>query len=374
MANTQQQQQQNTSNIIPFRAGLRAFRQTLDSTTLSAFGTTGQRIKIAPVGFLHKLWLVLTGTITSGAGTPNGAWKTYPFLPYSLLSKIHLEATPGSVIMDVSGDGLAQFNSFTRRNDINSAIIAAQYGNAATLPQNYQTNTGSTVAATPYTFTAAWELPISTDDSLMWGLIPIANEAVMVNLTLTLANLAAISSETGVSMTPNFTATVVQESLVPLTNLTLPNGQPATVAPPDLRFVHKIIETPQSITAVGQNRYKPLIGPTYLRQYVINENNNAQMTPANIQKVNYNFAAQSVLIDEPYAQHVGRVQAYTGQYLPSGAVYLDWTNGQGVEGVVDTRDMINSMDQTDINLQLTYNNMTLTAAQMRVIEEYLTGM
>jgi hypothetical protein len=291
-----------------------------------------------------------------------------------LLSKIHLYATPGTDIINVSGDGLAQLNAFARRNDVPSGIPLAQFGNTPSLAQNYQTNTGATVASHTYNFTAAWELPVSTDDSLMWGLLPIANESVLVNLELTLANLNQLSTETGVTMTPSFAASVVQESFVPLTNISLPNGQPAVVAQPDLRFLHKIIETPQGITNTGQNRYKPLIGPTYLRQFVINENNGAQMTPANINKVNYNFAAQSVLIDEPYAQHIDRVQAYTGQYLPSGAVYLDWTNGQGIEGVVDTRDMVNTVDQTDVNLQITYNSMSLTNAQMRVVEEYLTGM
>lgn len=363
-----------TSNLIPFRAGVRAFRQTLDTTTLSAFGQTGTRIKIAPVGYLHKLWLVLNGTITSGVGTINGAWKAYPFLPFSLLSKIHLYATPGTDIINASGDGLAQLLTFSRRNDHPTANSVTQFDNAASVALNYQSNTGATVESTVYNFTAAWELPISTDDSLMWGLLPIANESVLVNLELTLANLSTISSETGVTLTPAFTATVVQESFVPLTNITLPSGQAAVVAQPDLRYLHKIIETPQSITNVGENRYKPLIGPTYLRQFQINENAGAQMTPANIQKVRYDFASQSVLIDEPYANHIDRVNAYTGMYLPSGSIYLDWTNGQGVEGVVDTRDMINSASQTDVNFKTTYNSMTLTNAQSRTVEEYLTGM
>ncbi len=374
MAQTQSSQTPAAQNLIPFRAGVRAFRQTLDTTALTAFGQTAARIKIAPVGFLHKLWLNVTGTITSGSGVINGAWKGYPFLPYSLLSKIHLYANPGTDIINCSGDGLRQLLMFSRRNDHPVGPSLAAFGNAASTAINYGTNTGATVASTVYNFAASWELPVSTDDSLLWGLIPIANEATMVNLELTLNNLANLSTETGVTMTPSFTASVTQESLVPLTNITLPSGQPAVVAQPDLRFVHKIIETPKSITAVGDNTYKPLIGPTYLRQFVINENNGAQMLPANINKVIYNFASQSYLVNEPYVNHAQRVATYTGMQLPSGAIYLDWTNGQGVEGVIDTRDMINTMQQTDVNLTENLNAMTLTNAQMRVIEEYLTGM
>lgn len=356
-------QQQATT---PFRYGSKLNRVTLPTVSLSSWGQTAQRIELEPVGFLHKLWLRLSGTITTGAGTASGAWATYPELPWSLLSKIRLFVTPNVDLINCSGQTLAKLLRLSRRNTILSGDWAAQ-GNAGNIADNFTTNTGNAAANTAYTFNACFELPVSTDDSLLWGLVPLQNDLVKANLELTLCSEATVGAITGVTLTPSFTAEVIQEHFV------LP--QNANVEPPNLSVAHKIIETLQSIPNVGDNRYKPLIGPTYMRHFLQLENDGAALGAGAgntaIGNTYYRFAGTVYLVNETYTSHVQRAKSYLGETLPDGSIYYDQSDGLGIEGIVDTRDFINTSQQTNVEIGMNINPITLTSAQIRAVDEYL---
>lgn len=354
-----------SQQLLPFRAGCRTIRIPAGSESITKFGQTCDRIKAVPTGYLHKFWLNLQGSITSGAGTPNGAWASYPHLPESLISKIRVFSTPGTDLINIGGDTLKSLLRQSRRNCYFSAAAVAEGGNTQ-YAAVYQTNTGNTAASTQYNFAASWEIPISTDDALLWGLLPIQNDAVLVYIEVTLNSQANVTSETGVTMTPSFTVTVMQESIIVLSE--------TGVAAPNLQFAHKIIETPQSITKGGDNIYKPLIGPTYLRHLIQLENNSAAMVDTNINNVAYRFAQQAYIINEDYPNHKQFTLAYNGAPLPIGQVFIDATDGQGVPGVVDTRDMINTSQQTDVGIVINIGTATLTSAQLRAVDEYLTPL
>ncbi|MEM3469828.1 MAG: hypothetical protein QXZ36_03680 [Thermoproteota archaeon] len=350
--------------LLPFRAGVRTVRIPMDSIPLTAFGQTGPRSRCRPAGYLHKIWLNLQGTIMTGSGTPSGGWLTYPFLPFSLLSKIRVFATPGTDLINISGDALAQLNYLMSYAGNVVGAPVSQFNNGLDASV-YQTNSGAVAASTAYSFAASFEIPISTDDSLLWGLLPLQNEQTLVYVELTLAPAANIHNITGVSVTPNFTAYLEQEVFMV--------SNEAQVAVPNLQFAHKIIETPKAIPSAGDNIYEPLIGPVYLRHLVINENSSAQMANSSITQVRYRFAQQVYIVDETYSAHMLRNFAYLGVPLPRGVVYLDWTNGQGIEGIVDTRDMVNTSQQTNVQLVETITG-SLTNAQMRVVDEYLSPL
>jgi hypothetical protein len=361
--NTTTQGQANPASLQQFRHYTRQNVVNVGNLTFNAFGAPPQQLQLPRSGWLARVYVTATATMTTGAGTPSGNWATYPTQPYSLLGKVRLYTNTQSDLFNISGHGL---NLFSQANYGMTKVTRNQgLANATNLPTVYQTLPSTTPAAsTAYPMAATYKLPVVTDDALMLGMLFLQSDAVTFGIEITPpASTDIVGTVSGVTVTPAITYSVTAEYFdVPYDRSIMPNSS----------YAHLVQEQFKPISVTGQNDLYMLTGNTYLKIIGQLENNSVPMVAGNIVNVGVKYAQTTTPYYEPYPMHVTRTSYNYGGYLPDGLIIQDFSLGSGIPSFLEPRDFINSSLLSDFEIFYTLNNtMTLTNARARIITEQL---
>ena len=329
----------------------------------SQFGQL-QTLQLPQTGYLGRIWLYFTGTITTGAGTPAGSWASYPPMPYNLIKKIRVYTSEGVEIVNISGWGLYLLN-MRKESTPNMAGNVFAYLNSNTATALYQTVTpGATPAAsTAYTLSGCLEVPIVTDDVMMYGLINTQTNDVRVYMDITWCNQSDTGSVSGVTLTPAFT-------VYPQIEFYLVPGDSA--AQPVLSYVHSLYEEYFPFTTVGDIIYRPTPGNIYMSLSGIVENNGAQVAPTNINTVKVVYAQGVSPFYEQYLNNIQRLKRTIGITPPDGYFSYSFDYGNSDPTQADPRDWLNTAAQTDLQFVINVTGITPASAQLRCIREQLS--
>ena len=352
----QAQAQQQPAYKSNFRQLTRQNVSQLQSVNINGFGTT-QTLQLTQTGFLARVWLTITASVT--VGTASGNWATYPPPVYNLLRRVRLYTSENVEIVNSSLWGL-WINAIVRgigwtSQDGSSFLDTNNY------PSLYKTNSGALAVGTS-TFAVTIPINVMTDDRLMLGLLPVQTNDVRVYMDFTSANAADLVTVPGsiTGMTVTVTPTVEFFSI-----------PPSSMDYPDLRFVHTTLEEIAPVSNTGDFYYRPTVGNIFLRFTGQLENNGAQMAPSQINTVRMGYGSQTVIpYNEAYTNHVWRNRAFLGVTPLDGSIIYDFTDGFGVPGVGDPRDFLDSSQQTDLAIIPNLSG-SLTNAQLRMVKEQL---
>lgn len=337
-------------------------QQTFNQPTLTA-STFGQLVnfQLPQTGYLSAITLTMQATLTTGAGTPAGTFATYPALPYALIRKIRIYTSEGVELFNISGFGLQLYQMFQRYQHSQS-VDQVSYLNANGRALLYTTQSGTPAQSTVNQFNAYWHIPISTDDSMMLGLMLLQSPDIRLNVDITTCNQSDTGNITGVSVTPSFTFQVGVESY------TVPDDSQSQ---PNRRFVKLVQEDLFPFTTNGDQIYRPLTGNLYTSIAGIVENNGAQVSPANINTVALRFAQSVNVYNEAMQTNIARTKEHWGYTPPDGMFRFDMQLGSGYPHLYDPRDFFNSSQQTDVAVITNISGLTPVGAQIRFIKEQL---
>jgi hypothetical protein len=347
---------------VSFRRATRQQEFLQPPLTVTQFGQT-VNFALPQSGFLSRIFLNFTGTITTGAGTPAGSWGTYPPLPYALIRKIRIYTTEGVEIINISGWGLFLHNMRRKRLQMNAQDLFSTFLNTNGRAALLSTNTGTPAASTAYTFTGSLEIPIYTDDIMMLGLLLLQSNDVRCNMEITFAYQADTGNVSGVTLTPAFNFTPMTEYF------SLP--QMNNAAGPNLQYVHSLYEEFFPFNNNGDVIYRPTPGNIFLSLSGIIENNGAQVATANINTLKVQYAQAVAPYYEQYVNALFKWKLDYGFVPPDGYFDYDFALGSGVPGFLDPRDWLDTSQQTDLQFTPNVSGLTLVNAQLRVVREQL---
>lgn len=214
--------------MLPFRRGTRRRFATIGTFSFTP-GTPIPSIVIPQVGYLSRIFLRLTGTITqSGAGTLN------PLGYASLFSRIRLSANLGSAsIVDTSGIGLETVNTYWAPN---SLPVQNTYANAG--------------AANPVEYGIIVPVNANQRRQFEFGLIGLQAPEVRVTLDV-VPN--ALSSFVTLTTASSLSLQVAYEYWE--------YPDPARYTQPPLTIVRTLEDAPLQITVTGDQIYQiPRLG------------------------------------------------------------------------------------------------------------------
>jgi hypothetical protein len=358
------QNNQQQASLAAFRTNTRQQLAELQTAQFTQFGQT-QEIQIQSMGLLANLFVSLTGSITTGAGTPAGSFPSYPESPYNLIKNITVKTSQGVQILNLSGIGLARFLRMKSRANQLTINPSNDFSSSNNFSANYAAI--SAAAATASTvYPAKWfgKLPIETDDWLQWGMLLLQNDNVRLYVDVTLGSQADICGNvSGVSLTPNFTLSVASEFF------SVPNSN-GTMAP-NLSFVHTLLEDVLPFSNVGDVIYSPVRGQIYTAILGQVENAGAPVSQANINNVRLIYAQNVNPYFESYPHHVIRNFYDKGIWLPDGMFFYDFANGYGVPEIYEPRDFMNTSQQTDFRVITNITGISPSSAQIRFVKEQL---
>jgi hypothetical protein len=351
-------------NPVGFRQATRQQRAEMQTATLNSFSQT-QTIQIQKVGLLGRLWLTISGTITTGSGTPSGSFPAgtvIPEAPYNLIRLLRVYSSQGVDIVRVSGVGLAMLNKVTSNGKFLSVNPANDFNNSNVFNAAYKVLSGAAAASTAYPTAVSLKIPIMTDDWLMWGMLALQNDNVQLYCDITLGSQTDICGAiSGVSLTPNFTVALESEFY----------SIPASGELPNLNFVSTIIEDDFPFSNTGDITYQPVRGEVYTGILCRLESNNAAVPNADINSTRVLYAQNINPYYETYAHHAMMNFDHSGVWLPDGTVWYDWGDGYGVPEIIEPRDFMNTSQQTDFRLIVNATGFTPTNAIMRVVKRQL---
>lgn len=354
-------QQQGSQQAPPFRSITRQQVVETPVLTSAAFGTKSATL-LGQTGYLGRLTLFFSGSYITGTGTPAGGFLSYPPAPWNAIDRVRLYTGENTSLVDVSGWGLYIYNA--RRNYLSSPaqdlITAYNAGNRSVM---LAAPSGDASASTTYNFAGSLELPVMTDDRMMLGMLMTQNLNVQLTAEITWATAASIHNITGVSVTPSFNAHLAAEfySVPPLAG-----------SQPNLQFSHTLLETNMPLSANGDVIYRVPPGNTYLDIHGIVENDGAQVAAENINSVAFQYAQNQTPYKESYVAHLARLRRQLGYTLENGAFSYLFDAGWGEPGILDTRDVFNSSQQTDVQIITNLSGVSWTNGNLRVIQRQLS--
>jgi hypothetical protein len=346
-------------NAVSFRQATRQIVQLVGSSA-GTLGGTPTTLQLPQAGWLGRLYVDLQGTVTPPSTYTTGNYPSYPLLPWSMINRFKLMLNASNTdLFDVSGMGLYWLNMFRRRNYSPSKEIytSSTDSNAAGL---IQLAPATPVASTAAPVAGQFVLDVMTDDSLMLGMLFLQSASLQATLNLTPAvSSSVVGGVTGA--TGAYTATVTSESFEQPggSNPPLPNNQWAKIT----------TESVVPITASGETDINLPSANLYMRVLLVVEDSSGNpATLANLTQVGVSYAQMVSPYNEPYRNHLARNRAAYGRMLPAGLVMFDWSSGAGIPGILEGRDLINSMTVTNLKLQVWTS---MSSGNIRVITEQL---
>src|SRR5574341_1784863 len=347
-----------------FRDATREQKTPIAPQSITAFGDR-VTFQLPVTGFLSGIMLQFSGTLTTGAGTPAGSWNQYPMKPGGIFKEIKLYTSENVNLLRLHGQELMYLNLLNFRcgspnddfYDVNNSNNRAGV---------FLFPSGTPDAATAYNVAGWLYIPVATDDLMMLGLQLAQNLEIRTYLDVTLESAAAIHGVTGVTVTPSVTIRPsVRFFAVP----------PAGNQFPDLRFTQIIDNEKYPVTiATGDSQYRPVPGNVYLGLYGIPENSSTLVLVNGVtymSQLQYKYAQNVIPYSETYLQHLAWNKYYHGITLPDGCFAYDWTKGFGIPGIVDTRDWINTAQQTDVEHVITWAGVSTTNLAVNYIRRQL---
>jgi hypothetical protein len=319
---------------------------------------------IPAIGLLANIWIYWTGTVTTGSGTPSGSLPSgIPESPWNIIKNIRLHSTAGVDIINCSGRALAAYNRTKTRANMLSANAVNDFSGSNIFNNIYKPWSGAVAASTPYTISGWLKIPIMTDDWLMWGMLLLQNDNVRLYLDITLGTQSDIcGTVSGVSLTPAFTvSTAVEFFSVDDANPVLPN----------LGYVRTLIEEIYPFASTGDIVYQPPRGNVYIGLGLQFVNNGSAIPNANINSCRIVYAGNVTPYQENYLTRAMINFNYTGIWDADGYIHYDFADGYGVPEIVETRDFMDTNQQTDFRIIPNVTGITPTNAYISVMKDQI---
>lgn len=348
---------------LPFRLSTRKNRSPIAAQAITNWGQF-VTFQLPQVGFGSRLILYCTGSVTTTGGTVSVAPVAYPPNPFSLIQKLRLYTTDQGTLHEYSGWGLYANVQRLRKRFNNNALDLDQYLNPTNRAALYTPlGTISTATTTPFSF---WlEIMLGTDELMQRGLIPLQNTAVRTSLDVTLANLTDVLTVT------SGTVSAVVLNINPILEwFSVPNDPNSY---PSQKWVHTFREQFQPIQQNGPQYYRPLPGPVYSKIAGIVEANSIQATEPNLGQLSFQYASSVSRFVESYDQHIANLKSDFGSTPLDGQFCYEFSDGSGIPGIWDVRDLFNSANQSEVLITVNTTGLTISGvSQLRVMEERLT--
>lgn len=329
-----------------------ATRQNFTELPAQPYSSGGRVYFTLPkAGLLSKLLLTMNGTMTVTPGTGTAAVSERGAA--NIIKRIRLIANSGTSIFDVSGYGTYLINQLKRYAHTPDDTIKDR----GTSSEVWAVGVNSGANA----FKIGLEIPIAINERDPIGLILLQNEATQLVLEVT------FNTETGANgmlapivVTGNATASLSANVGVNMEYFTVPRNKEDY---PALNVIHQWLEQQDSITAAGTFTKPLLRGNTYMRVLHTLTLGNALNT-SNIDRLRvlYNQSEIPYVINKQSQLMIQRDRY--GSDLPKGTFVHDWYYSNGISGLGNSRDFINSAFVTEFQTELEINSgATVTAGQ-----------
>lgn len=359
-------QQASTVHPAVFREQTRPNSVSAGSVTFAAFSGAPQTINLPHSGWLGRLFVMVSGSLTTGAGTPAGSWATYPPFPWNLSRLIRVVTNTQTEICRMSGWALYLFNRFYRRNSYWDLDVDTDYNTTNRAALLAFPAAGTPAASTVYPVAAVHEIPIMTDDALSLGMLFLQSDQVQLGVEITPPTATDVHNVTGVTVTPSLTYSAQAVFF---------EQPPDLSVRPNTQYVHMLREENRAINGTGQQLWPVALGNTYLKLFGMLENNGAAIANTNILSMLLQYAQTVTPFNEPYNMHVARNKAYLGSAIPDGSYLFDFTHGSGVEGFYEGRDFLNSSLVTDLSVVASLSSgLSLSSPNHRLMSEQLQAI
>lgn len=339
-----------------------ATRQNFTELPAQSYVSGGRiYITLPKVGLLSRLFIKLNGvmTVTHGTGTAALSERT----AYNLFKRIRLVANSGSSIFDVSGYGTYLINTVLHKGE----LILDSPVDTGTKALTYAAG----VAPGANTWNAVLEIPIAINERDPIGLIMLQNSATQLVLEIDLnAEYGATDIVAPIVVTGNDTAAFVGTVGCMMEYFTIPRS---TDDYPALNVIHQWTEQSDAIASAGAFTKSLLRGNTYMR-LMHYATISGLLDTADIDKLRimYNQSETPYTITQLSQLFLQRMRY--GRDLPKGTFLHDWYMSNGLVGLGNSRDFLNSANvtelQTEVNVK-TGTSVTAGTSFINTISEQL---
>lgn len=290
--------------------------------------------KLPSVGLLSRLFLTVKGTMTVTNGT--GSTTLSDRLGVNLIKRIKVIANSGTAIYDVSGYGTYLINSIQRKNEI---------PNMSPNPSGYNDlvyNTPIENGDNDWVFTL--EVPIAINEKDPIGLILLQNDATQITLEVEFNDeYGANNIISPIVATGNAVTSFVGNVSCMMEYFTVPREKENY---PSLNVLHQWLEQYESITSAGEFTKQLQRGNTYMRlMHYLTLGNALNTESIDKLKIVYNQSETPYTLDATHQLYLQRMRY--GQDLQKGTFVHDWYMSNGLVGLGNSRDFINSANVTE---------------------------
>ncbi len=339
--------------------------QTLQALTYVQ--NTPAAVQLPQTGLLAEVGGIVTVTFTTAAtGTyalSTTRTKQGGITPYGAINRIQLINNQSNYVYDTTAWGNYLWTRTLRETtDYRNPLTA--FGAETTYPF-WQPGTTFTTA-TQYTMVFPFRIPIALNESLQAGLLLAQNQYTRYQLVVQWGNIEANLLTLG-GTTPSIT--VNSASCSPYVRYFNVPDDPRNW--PNQAFVHQVTEDIQDIVGVGDNYYRPVVGPIYLSNMHELVNNGASVAYTGVNNVRKVYAASATPVNITPQQFLyNQFNMLSGMPLPQGCFWHNNKFGSGSLELASSRDFIDTSAITDF--QYVYNlssSLSLTSAYLRSIRE-----
>lgn len=263
------------------------------------------------VGYLARVWLEITGDVAGTLSSPNAHGFS------SVVSSARLTANSGIDVFSCSGPG---YHWLLR------PMLESEY-----IDVGGYTNARSAVSAAAFDVSMLVPVAMNFRDSV--GLINLASEQTVLNLTVNFRADSLVATGATVSAT-------VRPFLEIFTIPELPEDRPP------LNVIHQILENTEAVAASGEHTYMWPRGNTVLQiahglGFGASGSDGFSNYALRVNQSDYIISAPPSFFDaEYYAVH--------GSARPAGVLPVDFLGSSGLGNYGLTRDVINTANLTDI--------------------------
>jgi hypothetical protein len=295
--------------------------------------------QLPKVGLLSRMFLHIQGTanVTLGTGTAVLSERTL----FNLIKRIRLVANSGASIFDVSGYGTYLINTLSRKNSIptDSPVDTG----IKTLIHSAGVSAGSNV------WNAILEIPIAINERDPIGMVLLQNNATQLVLEVDFNPVYGVTDIIApIKVTGNAVAEFTGKVGVMMEYFTVPRNAEDY---PALNVVHQWLEQSDAISSAGVFNKSLMRGNTYMKLLHFATINGALNT-ADVERLRilYNQSEVPYTIDQITQLFLQR-QRY-GRDLPKGLFVHDWYMSNGLVGLGNSRDFINSANVTEFQSEV----------------------
>jgi hypothetical protein len=321
--------------------------------TLTYASASPAQLPLPRVGYLSKLLIHVTGTMTVTPGTGSAALSEKG--PFALLRRVRYQIGSGTELFNVSGFGTYLVNLFQKYQwEPDDGQIADT--TAATLLYRAGVASGANL----------WdffiEIPVVPNDRDLTGLILLQAEGTVTNLLLEWQVAGGATADFPVVLTGNATASFVGEARCYLETFTVP-AETDSQAPLDQ--VHQIIERIDPITSTGEMAIRLLEENTYLRIIHSIEVNGALSTVA-VDSMKFRYNLTDVPYDVAQQMKLYLQRRSYGKDFPKGTYFWDFFD-QGYPNYGGDRDLVMASGLAQLESMITIASGTVLGSNNNLV-------